>query len=166
MDKRLSRISVVFLFLAAALFQMPAQGLAQGSEPETISSQELDHWLKEGKDFLLFDARDRQHYETSHIAGAILPFRQEYYQNLELYLLGVIPTPPDYGLDLAQAMKDYHKDKSIVTYCSDNCALSTTLQLKLKELGFKNVRVLKPGLDTWVSDGYPVEMDTSKNQKV
>ncbi len=104
---------------------------------ETISRQELKARMDRGEDFVLVDALSREHFERSHLPGAInLPL--EHIEEAERVL-------PD-------------KSKEIIVYCmSESCATSDEEVRTLKELGYENVRHYAAGKQDWISAGLPVE---------
>lgn len=90
-----------------------------------------------GAGFFL-DARAPADYAAGHIAGAFsLPV-----EAFEVHFNNVAPM-------LAP-------DTPVVAYCDGvDCELSHQLAGKLRELGYKNVRVLVNGWTTWRTAGYP-----------
>lgn len=148
----------VFLFascLAAANESAPVW--RELKPEEIISAEELRALQTDKKDFLLFDARNKRDYDLAHIQGAALPLPVRYYNDLALYNANVIADKPDTAVFLSEAMKAVPLQKPIVTYCNANCQSSTAVLLKLKALGFTDVRVMKEGLQGWEAGGYPVE---------
>ena len=123
---------------------------------EIISSDELKKEFDEGKKFVLFDARDKRSFDSAHIQGAVLPRTEEYYRQEELFRTDVIPKAPDADAALQTAMEKVARDTSIVTYCNSNCHASAVLALRLKGLGFANVKSMDEGIQTWERKGYPV----------
>jgi rhodanese-related sulfurtransferase len=91
-----------------------------------------------GAGFFL-DARAPVDYAAGHIAGAInLPVEAfpERYPQVAAFL-----TP----------------DSPIVAYCNGvECDLSHDLALKLRQLGYKNVRILVNGWNVWSKAGLPI----------
>ena len=122
---------------------------------EMISMKDLRTKLIAGDSILLLDARDKDAYDTGHIAGAVLPLPEEYYQKEKLFKNGVIATSPNHDAELAAAMKKYPPDSLIVVYCNDSCALSALLLLQLKRMGFKNTFAMEDGFQSWAAAGYP-----------
>ncbi len=152
------------LILFAAAMWMPAAGFASGeldslAKDEIISTNELRRMQLQKKDFVLFDARSQSSYNSSHIAGAVLPLTSDYYMQEELFRNKIISAPPDRSKVLVEAMKRYSKDSPVVTYCNRHCSASVVLLFELKRLGFKNVRALKGGTQAWEEKGYPLEAD-------
>jgi rhodanese-related sulfurtransferase len=91
---------------------------------------------------VFLDARPPELYQKGHILGA---------HNLPL-------TEFDRLAD--KVFMDFPEDTLFVTYCDgDDCSLSGHLALKLKEIGFENVRVLHDGWRVWKSHQLPVGGD-------
>ena len=104
---------------------------------QEISRNELKEKIERGDDLALVDALSRQHYERSHLPGAI---------NL----------PYEFVDDAEQKLPD--KDAEIVVYCMNvNCAASGEEVRELKEMGYKNVRHYAEGKQAWIQAGLPVE---------
>ena len=86
------------------------------------------------------DARPPDHYHEGHIQGAL---------NLPL---------ADFDQLADKVVMDFQEDTLIVTYCDgEDCALSAELALKLKEIGFVNVRVLHDGWNVWRRHQLPTQ---------
>jgi rhodanese-related sulfurtransferase len=97
---------------------------------KTIS---VDSLVQEKSRVTIIDVRYAGDYSRGHIDGAI---------SLPYYRLDKITLP---------------KDKALVTYCSGiGCSLSQEAAMKLKELGYTNVRVLLGGISEWELKGQPV----------
>lgn len=57
-------------------------------------------------------------------------------------------------------------NKTIITYCDgESCDLSHDLALFLKEMGFKNVRILVNGWTLWQEAGLPTEREESADKR-
>ncbi|MBX2928937.1 MAG: rhodanese-like domain-containing protein [Saprospiraceae bacterium] len=97
----------------------------------TMDAAELKEKLQ---NLRIFDAREREEYEVSHIPGA------EYigYKNFDIKSLANIP-----------------KDTPIVLYCSIGYR-SEKIGEKLLAKGFTNVFNLYGSIFEWVNRGYPV----------
>jgi rhodanese-related sulfurtransferase len=161
---------IIFTFFTLFIFIAPAWPLGsdacQDNQPchdggltdeEVISVDALkDKILRQDK-FILLDARSKRSFDQSHIPGAALPLTDEYYRKEDLYAQGKITQLPDRREALAQSMRRHAKDTLIVTYCGDHCQASAVLLFDIKELGFKNVRAMTPGFQTWLEKGYPSE---------
>lgn len=104
-----------------------------------ISCQELE---EEKEDVLIFDIRESNEYNTSHIRDAVH--------------LG-------YDNPKMQKLEDVDKDQPIVVYCSIGYR-SEKLGEQLQEMGFTNVRNLYGSIFEWVNQGKPVV--NGKNQAV
>ena len=86
------------------------------------------------------DARPPDRYHEDHIQGAL---------NLPL---------ADFDQLADKVVMDFPEDTLIVTYCDgEDCALSAELALKLKEIGFVNVRVLHDGWNVWRRHQLPTQ---------
>lgn len=104
---------------------------------EDIKREELREKIERGDDFVLVDALGKQHYERSHLPGAI---------NL----------PYEFMDDAEQKLPD--KDAEIVVYCMNvKCAASGEEVRELKEMGYGNVRHYAEGKQDWLEAGLPVE---------
>lgn len=104
---------------------------------ETISRQELKAKMDRSDDFVLVDSLSREHFERSHLPGAIsLPLEEV--ENAEKVL-------PD-------------KSREVVVYCmSESCATSDAEVRVLRELGYERVRHYAAGKQDWIQAGLPVE---------
>lgn len=89
---------------------------------------------------LFVDARPENQYAEGHIRGALnIPF-----QEVDRYF--------------TEAADRLTAANEIITYCDgEGCDLSHELALFLKEMGFKNVRVLVNGWTIWRQAGLPME---------
>ncbi len=104
---------------------------------QDIEREELKEKIERGDDFVLVDALGQQHYERSHLPGAI---------NL----------PYEFVDDAEQKLPD--KDAEIVVYCMNvNCAASVEEARELEEMGYKNIRHYAQGKQDWIQAGLPVE---------
>lgn len=110
--------------------------------------------------FRIFDARNKAIYDYSHITGAILPTGEEFFKQQDLAKRQVIPIPPNPDVYLEKTTEKYPRDVRIVTYCDPGCSASAMLLLKLKALGFINVKSMAEGFTTWEKKGYPVTIGT------
>ena len=123
---------------------------------EIISPEELRALQIAGKDLLIFDARDKESYDKRHIEGAFLPWTADFYERTRLFKLKLIDQAPDTDAELEKATRHYPRDLALVTYCNRGCKASAALLLRLKKLGFVNVRDMEDGIQTWEEKGYPV----------
>lgn len=129
---------------------------------EKITPEELRALQLKRAGILLFDARDDRAYDAEHIEGAVLPLPKEYYRQRELFMARVVSESPNLGFALTESMKNYPRDKVIVTYCNHDCKASAFLLLQLQALGFKNVRAMEAGIGAWKEKGYPVTAGVPK----
>ncbi|MGB3683049.1 MAG: rhodanese-like domain-containing protein [Rubrobacteraceae bacterium] len=104
---------------------------------QDIGRNELKEKIERGDDFVLVDALGQQHYERSHLPGAV---------NL----------PYEFVDAAGQVLPD--KDADIVVYCMNvDCAASGEEVRELGEMGYKNVRHYAGGKQDWIQAGMPVE---------
>lgn len=98
-----------------------------------LATNELDAWLKQPnrEQPLLLDARTAEEFAVSHLHGA------------------------RHGAQLTAALKDYPKDKPIVTYCAVGYR-SSALAEKLQQQGFTNVANLEGSIFQWANEGRPI----------
>jgi rhodanese-related sulfurtransferase len=85
-----------------------------------ISREELKAKMDLGESFVLVDALSAEHYQSSHLPGAVnLPY--EFVDEAKSLL-------PD-------------KDAEIIVYCMNvNCEVSTEEARELTQMGYRNVR--------------------------
>ncbi|HSL00050.1 MAG TPA: rhodanese-like domain-containing protein [Rubrobacteraceae bacterium] len=104
---------------------------------EIVTREELWQKMERGDDFVLVDALSTQHYESSHLPGAVnLPL--EFVDEAERVL-------PD-------------KSAEIIVYCmNSDCAASGEEVRELSEMGYENVRHYASGKQDWIRAGLPVE---------
>ncbi len=115
-----------------------------------MTADELRQKQLKKKNFILLDARSERSYEESHIQGALLPLTPEYYKRHS----------PDPAAALKENMKQYSKDTPVVTYCSSGgCQASAVLALQIKRLGFRDVKAMEDGFQTWDKKGYPIQSE-------
>lgn len=107
-------------------------------------------------DLILLDARSSKSYEAEHIEGARLPLEPDYYQMQALFQANVTPSPPNVDDFLKRSMEPTPRGTKIITYCHKGCQASEVLMVKLRELGFTDVKFMRDGLDAWKEKGYPV----------
>jgi rhodanese-related sulfurtransferase len=152
--------ALTLLFLA--LFASPAVfALAENDEltaEERISANDLYKLMQEKADILVFDARNKHDYDTLHITGAVLPLPLSFYNDTELFKVGIIPKAPEAEPSLEEAMKMLPRDRRIITYCNRDCKAAAKLLRTLNRLGFKNVRAMEEGIQAWEEKGYPVAL--------
>jgi len=89
---------------------------------------------------VFLDARTPELYQESHIQGAL---------NLPLV---------DFDQLADKVVMDLPEDVLIVIYCDgEDCFLSAELALKLREIGYENVRVLHNGWSVWRNHHLPFQ---------
>ncbi len=95
-----------------------------------LATNELEAWLKQPNRAqpLLLDARTPEEFAVSHLHGA------------------------HNGAQVAAALKDYPKDKPIVTYCAVGYR-SSALAAQLQQQGFTNVANLEGSIFQWANEG-------------
>ena len=91
-------------------------------------------------DYLIFDAREKEEYNVSHIPGA----KYIGYDNPEW-----------------QILEDVDTDRKVLFYCSIGYR-SEKLGEKAKEMGFSQIYNLYGSIFEWVNEGYEV-VDNSNN---
>jgi rhodanese-related sulfurtransferase len=105
-----------------------------------IGVQELRNIQEE---VYIFDAREREEFEVSHIEGA--------------RFLG-------YNKLNKKALRDVPKDSTVIIYCSVGYR-SEKVSEKLREQGFTKVYNLYGSIFEWVNQGYPVVNPEGKSTK-
>ncbi len=97
--------------------------------------------LFERQAVLFLDARPQNQYAEGHVRGALsLPW-----QEVDRYFM-----------ELTERLESA---STIIIYCNgESCDLSHELALFLKEMGYKNVRVLINGWTVWQQAGLPTEL--------
>lgn len=104
---------------------------------QDITREELKEKIERGDDFVLVDALSQQHYERSHLPGAI---------NL----------PYEFVDDAEQKIPD--KNAEVVVYCMNvDCAASVEEARELEKMNYTNVRHYVEGKQGWIQAGLPVE---------
>jgi rhodanese-related sulfurtransferase len=97
---------------------------------------------------VFLDARSQFEYELGHIKGALHLPPQEFasqYQDIKPHLAG---------------------KEAVIAYCDgENCPLSEKLAKHLREVGLKNVYVLKNGWSLWQAERLPVEKGAAPRGK-
>jgi len=91
----------------------------------------------------IFDAREREEFEVSHIQGA----RYLGYKNFNKKALRGVP-----------------KDSTVVVYCSVGYR-SEKISERLRERGFEKVYNLYGSIFEWVNQGYPIVTPEGKSTK-
>lgn len=117
---------------------IPAGKLLSSDEHniQIISAYEVRQKQIRHENFLLVDARSRQSYDSKHITGAIsMPLSEIDQRYIEL-----IPY-----------------DRELVLYCGGlNCPVSKMAAVKLKRMGFINIKDMAEGIDGWENLGYHI----------
>ena len=132
------------------------------TDVEKISPDELRQLQVQKSTFVLFDARNKKSYDTTHIDGAVLPLPESFYLQQDLYQKGLSPAVPDSDAALKESMRGISTDKPIVTYCNRGCQASEVLARQINKLGFVKVQYLDDGLQGWEEKGYPVVIGAPK----
>ena len=102
-----------------------------------ITRETLKDMIDKDVDFVLIDARRHEGYGDEHLPRAI-------------------SIPSDHRGE--HLVRQYKKNRTIVTYCSSlECESSTVAAQKLEKYGFKKVLEFKGGLKDWKEAGYPTE---------
>ncbi|MGH7355359.1 MAG: cyclic nucleotide-binding domain-containing protein [Candidatus Rokuibacteriota bacterium] len=105
-----------------------------------IQPTQVIAFIEAGENPTLLDVRSKSDFETS-------PLR----------LPGAVRVEPE-AIEAGQLGLDLDRGQLIITYCtSPEEATSARVTLKLRERGFKNVRILKGGLGGWTNARLPVE---------
>ncbi len=102
-----------------------------------ISREELKAKMDRGDDFVLVEALSRQHFESSHLPGAI---------NL----------PYEFVDEAERVLAD--KRAEIVVYCmNEECESPRVEARELGEMGYQHVLHYAGGKQGWIKAGLPVE---------
>ncbi len=109
---------------------------------EIVTRENLKAKMDRGEDSVLVDALGREHYESSHLPGAInLPY--EFVEEAGRVLPG--------------------KDAEIVVYCMNTgCSASGEEAHELEEMGYSKVLHYAAGKQDWIRAGLPVEGERSR----
>ena len=104
---------------------------------ETVTHGELKAKMDRGDDFVLVDALGREHYESSHLPGAV---------NL----------PYEFVDEAGRVLPD--KEAEIIVYCMNvGCSASDEEARELEEMGYSRVLLYAGGKQDWIRAGLPVE---------
>lgn len=104
---------------------------------QDVTRDELRDKIERGEDFVLVDALSTQHYERSHLPGAV-------------------SLPLEFVDDAEEKLPD--KEAEIVVYCmNEDCAASDEEVRELSEMGYTNVRHYPAGKQDWLQAGLPIE---------
>lgn len=111
----------------------------------SVPTLDVDSLKAEQQDVYIFDTREPEEYEVSHIAGA----KYLGYNKFDASLLGDLP-----------------KDAKIVVYCSVGYR-SEKIGKKLKKMGYTNVYNLYGSIFEWINRGYDVvDKNGEKTEKI
>jgi len=94
---------------------------------------------------VFIDARTPELYQEGHIQGALSVPLAEFDQMME------------------RVLTELPEEALIVTYCDgEDCDLSAQLALKLREIGYENVRVLHNGWSLWKNHHLPIQNEKER----
>ncbi len=106
---------------------------------DEITPQEVQEKMDdEDDDFILYDVREQDEWEKSHIAGA------------DYLGKGVIER------DIETEVPDM--DRELVLYCGGGYRSALAAD-NLQKMGYRNVKSLKGGFRSWTEAGLPIEED-------
>jgi rhodanese-related sulfurtransferase len=142
------KIHFVFLLISIhSLSQENLSDLLKKYNIESVPYISSDRLKLILNDVLLFDAREKVEFETSHIKNALFVGYDKF--NLE-----------------KTNTKIPNKNDKIIVYCSLGIRLST-IAIKLKKAGYTNVLNLYGGIFEWKNSGYRVyNRDEKETEKV
>jgi rhodanese-related sulfurtransferase len=104
----------------------------------TVTRTELEQLLAAGRPVTLVDALPESYYAQQHLPGAV---------NLV-----------ESDVDARAADLFPHRDRTIVTYCSNpSCQNSKAVARRLEALGYTDVRTYPAGIQDWVAAGNPTQ---------
>ncbi len=111
------------------------QASLEGKKEVTL--YEMKKIVDEGQ-ITILDARYARFYKRGHLPGALsVPYNTTFLDSLTAGL---------------------NKEKPLVTYCfSPSCPQADRLADRLRQAGFTDVAVFKPGYKAWTGAKYPVE---------
>tara|TARA_B100000768_G_scaffold179381_1_gene196947 strand:+ start:1240 stop:1734 length:495 start_codon:yes stop_codon:yes gene_type:complete len=142
------KIHFVFLLISIhSLSQENLSDLLKKYNTESVPYISSDSLKLILNDVLLFDAREKVEFETSHIKNALFVGYDKF--NLE-----------------KTNNKIPNKNDKIIVYCSLGIR-SSTIAIKLKKAGYTNVLNLYGGIFEWKNSGYRVyNRDEKETEKV
>jgi rhodanese-related sulfurtransferase len=142
------KIHFVFLLISIhSLSQENLSDLLKKYNTESVPYISSDSLKLILNDVLLFDAREKVEFETSHIKNALFVGYDKF--NLE-----------------KTNTKIPNKNDKIIVYCSLGIR-SSTIAIKLKKAGYTNVLNLYGGIFEWKNSGYRVyNRDEKETEKV
>ncbi len=104
---------------------------------KNVTREKLRKKIEGEDDFVLVDALSPQHYESSHLPGAV---------NL----------PLEFVDEAEKVIPD--KSAEIIVYCMNPaCAASDEEVRELRGMGYENVRHYAAGKQDWIRAGLPLE---------
>jgi len=148
--------SAVLVFLAAILGLLVNQLRSDSMALVSDWSPEARITAKFGKNILIpFDEAKDKFYSGSAVFVDARP--PELYQ--EGHIQGALNVPlAEFDQRIDMVLTELPEEAFIVTYCDgEDCDLSAHLAVKLKEIGYENVRVLHNGWSVWKSRQLPFE---------
>ncbi|MFW6138655.1 MAG: rhodanese-like domain-containing protein [Spirochaetota bacterium] len=118
----------------------PAEEIAQQRPQvaESITPAEAAELIKKNRDnpyFAVLDIRTREEYLSGHLENA---------SNIDYY-----------SESFKQVLDDLDKEMTYLIYCQSGTRTRAALAL-MKDLGFREVYMLKGGVFKWKLEGYPV----------
>ena len=137
---------VPFLALGTSFGQSPTTGNAEFDAelesllPKSVPFISVEELRNKQDQFVIFDIREKEEYEVSHIPGAQFMG----YKNCDMSLVDGLP-----------------KDTPIVVYCSIGYR-SGKVGKKLKGMGFTNVKNLYGSIFEWANENCPLENSEGK----
>ena len=115
----------------------PAGSAAAPAGPQPMELEAVLEQLKSGT-AIIIDTRSEYDYAAGHIQTA----RNLEERNLDVWMPDFFSTTPP--------------DTTLIVYCSGpRCQLAERLAVRLYELSYTNVHVLKAGWKAWQARGYP-----------
>ena len=154
--KRVLGQPFVLAFLAALIGLLVNQVRSDSMPIVSDWSPEARITLKFGKNILipLDEAKDRFFTGSAVFVDARPP---ELYQ--EGHIQGALNVPlAEFDRMIDTVLTELPEEALIVTYCDgEDCDLSAHLAVKLKEIGYENVRVLHNGWSVWKSHQLPFQ---------
>jgi rhodanese-related sulfurtransferase len=134
-------LALILILLAAGLLFLPQYERHEGIDPESllansisperyISSDELAHKIiAEDPSILIIDVRDSDRYQAYNIPGSVnIPLSDLLNEENEGYL---------------------NQDALEIVLCSDDNFYADQAWILCNRLGYKNLRVLKGGMNSW-----------------
>ncbi|MEP6796196.1 MAG: molybdopterin-synthase adenylyltransferase MoeB [Saprospiraceae bacterium] len=94
--------------------------------PNEISVDQLNDWIKSGKDFQLIDVREPYEYEIANLGGKLIPKG-----------------------DILTHLDQVERDKPVVVHCRSGKRSQDVINLLEKEAGFHHLLNLQGGILAW-----------------